>query len=162
MPDFPRRATMQSVPFRPEERTAFVETVLSGPHVILGLKVAVVAVTVLLLAALAALASGRRRLHGRLNLAFFVLTVAALFAFEVVIRVLNPGAFAYINADAGLRQALTVHLCFAVPSAVLMPAMLWTGLTHRGAAHLTLSLFFGVLWAGTFVTGVFFLPHTAP
>jgi uncharacterized membrane protein YozB (DUF420 family) len=136
-----------------------VDHVLSGSNVILGLKVAVVAVTLLLLASLAALLRGRYRLHGRLNLTFFVLTVAALLGFEVVIRFLNPGAFAYINDHADLRLALTVHLCFSVPAAALMPAMLWTGLTHRGAAHLTLSVVFGVLWAGTFVTGVFFLPQ---
>ena len=138
-----------------------MQSVLSGPHVILGLKVAVAAVTVLLLASLVALTFGRIRLHGRINLAFFILTVTALLAFEVVIRLLNPTAFVYIDADADLRRALDIHLCFSVPSALLMPLMLYTGLTRRRTAHLALAVVFGLLWAGTFVTGVFFLPHTA-
>jgi uncharacterized membrane protein YozB (DUF420 family) len=143
------------------ERIFFVETVLSGPNVILSLKIAVGAVTLLLLAALVALVAGRQRLHGRINIVFFVLTGTALLAFEIVIRVLNPRAFDYIAEHPDVQQALTIHLCFAVPSALLMPVMLWTGLTHRRAVHLTLAAVFGVLWTGTFVTGVFFLPHTA-
>ena len=138
-----------------------VQTVLSGPNVILALKVAVAAVTLLLLASLAALALGKIRLHGRINIVFFTLTVTALIAFEVVIRFLNPGAFDYINGNAALRRALDVHLCFSVPSALLMPLMLFTGLTHRREAHLFLAGAFAVLWIATFVTGVFFLPHTA-
>ena len=104
---------------------------------------------------------GKIRLHGRINIVFLRLTVAALIAFEVVIRILNPGAFDYINGNAGLRRALNIHLCFSVPSALLMPAMLYTGLSRRRTAHLVLAGVFGVLWIGTFVTGVFFLPHTA-
>ncbi len=138
-----------------------VPTVLSGPNVILALKVAVAAVTLLLLASLAALALGKIRLHGRINIVFFALTVTALIAFEVVIRFLNPGAFDYINGNAELRRALDIHLCFSVPSALLMPVMLYTGLSRRRRAHLALAFVFGALWLGTFVTGVFFLPHTA-
>ena len=138
-----------------------MQNVLSGPHVILGLKVAVSAVTLLLLASLVALAFGKFRLHGRINLAFFALTVTALIVFEVVIRVLNPEAFAYIDRYQSLRYALNVHLCFSVPSALLMPAMLYTGLSHRRTAHLILAFVFGVLWMGTLITGVFFLPHSA-
>ncbi len=138
-----------------------MQTVLSGPNVILGLKIAVAAVSLLLLASVAALALGKFRLHGRINIVFFALTVAALIAFEVVIRVLNPGAFDYINGNAPLRRALDIHLCFSVPSALLMPAMLYTGLSRRRTAHLVLAGVFAVLWIGTFVTGVFFLPHTA-
>ena len=138
-----------------------MQTVLSGPNVILGLKIAVSAVTVLLLASLVALSLGKQRLHGRINIAFFSLTVTALMAFEVVIRILNPDAFVYIDAAPGLRYALNIHLCFAVPSALMMPAMLYTGLSHRRTAHLILAGLFAVLWIGTFVTGVFFLPHTA-
>jgi uncharacterized membrane protein YozB (DUF420 family) len=136
-----------------------VESVLTGPNVILGLKIAVGAVTVLLLASLTAVAFGKVRLHGRINIVFFALTVTALLAFEIIIRVLNPRAFDYINADAPLRFALNVHLCFSIPSALLMPAMLYTGLTHRRTLHLTLAGVFGAFWAGTFITGVFFLPH---
>ena len=134
-------------------------TALSGPNIILGLKVAVVAVTLLLLASLAALALGKIRLHGRINLVFFVLTLTALIAFEVVIRFLNPNAFDYFRPQDHL--ALSIHLCFSVPSALLMPFMLYTGLSHRRTAHLILAGVFGVLWVGTFITGVFFLPHTA-
>ncbi len=130
---------------------------LTGPNVILGLKVAVAAVTVLLLSSLAALSRGNYRLHGRINLTFFTLTLIALFCFEVVIRIVDPSIFDYVNENAALRQRLNVHLCFAVPSAVLMPAMLYTGLTHKRAVHLTLAVFFGLLWIGTFVTGIFYL-----
>ena len=63
---------------------------------------------------------------------------------------------------AGLLMALRVHLCFSVPAAVLLPVMLYTGLTHRRSLHLVLAVLFAILWLGTFVTGVFYLPHTAP
>jgi uncharacterized membrane protein YozB (DUF420 family) len=134
--------------------------VLTGPGVILALKVAVAAVTTLLLTSLVALARGHYRLHGRINLAFFTLTLAALLGFEVVIRILQPHVFEYLRADEELSRALNTHLCFAVPSALLMPAMLYTGLTRRRTTHLVLAGVFSVLWAGTFVTGIFFLPHT--
>ena len=132
---------------------------LTGPDVILALKVAVAAVTVLLLASLVALARGQYRLHGRINLAFFTLTLLAVLGLELVVRVVSPGVFDYINRNDELRRALNLHLCFSVPSAVVMPAMLYTGLTRRRTAHLALAALFGVLWAGTFVTGMFFLPH---
>ncbi len=133
---------------------------LSGPNVILALKVAVAAVTLLLLASLLALALGKVRLHGRINIVFFALTVAALIAFEVVIRFLSPHAFDYFSPQDSL--ALSIHLCFSVPSALLMPVMLYTGLTHRRDVHLFLAGVFAMLWLGTFVTGIFFLPHTGP
>jgi hypothetical protein len=41
-----------------------------------------------------------------------------------------------------------------------MPVMLFTGLTGRRTLHLRLAYLFGALWTGTFLTGVFFLPHT--
>jgi uncharacterized membrane protein YozB (DUF420 family) len=131
---------------------------LTGAHVILTLKLAVFAVTLLLLTSLVALARGNYKLHGRLNLAFFTLTLTALLGLEVLVRVINPHLFDYFSEDE--RQALTIHLCFSVPAAVVMPAMLYTGLTHRRAVHLTLAVLFGILWTGTFVTGIFFLPHT--
>ena len=133
---------------------------LTGPNVILALKVAVTAVTVLFLTSLVALARGHYRLHGRLNLAFFSLTVVALLALEVVVRVLDPRIFDYF--DERTRLLLTVHLAFSLPAAALMGAMLYTGLTRRRDLHLYLAGAFTVLWAGTFVTGIFFLPHTAP
>ena len=132
---------------------------LTGPDVILALKVAVAAVTALLLASLVALARGQYRLHGRINLAFFTLTLLAVLGLELVVRVVSPGVFDYINRNDELRRALNVHLCFSVPSTLVMPAMLYTGLTRRRGAHLALAVLFGVLWAGTFVTGMFFLPH---
>lgn len=131
---------------------------LTGPLVILILKVAVIAVTVILLASFVALSRGNYWLHGRINIVFFVLTVVALIGFESVIRLIRPDIFDYL--DEPTRRALAIHLCFSVPSALLMPAMLYTGLSHRRRAHLFLAFFFGLLWAGTFVTGVFFLPHT--
>ncbi len=132
---------------------------LTGPNVILVLKVAVLAVTALLLASLTALWRGNVRLHGRINIVFFGLTATTLVVFELLIRVIRPDLFLYVDENEELRSALFVHLCFAVPSALLMPVMLYTGLTHRRRAHLTLAWVFGALWLGTFVTGVFFLPH---
>lgn len=132
---------------------------MTGPAVILTLKVLVAAVTVLLLASLVALARGNTRLHGRINIVFFVLTVATLIVFELIIRVLNPSAMNYITDNELVRTRLQIHLSFSVPAALLMPVMLWTGLTHRRRLHLALAWVFGVLWLGTFITGVFFLPH---
>ena len=133
---------------------------MTGPNVILTLKIAVGAVTVLLACSLVALAKGNYRLHGRINLAFFILTLAAVLGLEVIIRFLDPTVFDYIRANPGLYRSLQIHLCFAIPSLLLMPAMLYTGLTHRRAVHLTLAGLFGVCWTGTFVTGIFFLPVT--
>jgi hypothetical protein len=133
--------------------------VLTGPNVILTLKAAVAAVTVILLTSLVALARGRYRLHGRLNVVFFTLTLAAVLGLELLVRVISPGVFEYIHGNPELSRALNVHLCFSVPSALLMPAMLYTGLARRRGVHLALAAAFAVLWTGTFVTGIFFLPH---
>ncbi len=130
---------------------------MSGPDVILVLKAAVIAVTVLLLASLVALARGRYRLHGRINLAFFTLTLAAVLGLEVLTQVTNRALFQYIRDDEELSRRMTTHLCFSVPALVLMPGMLYTGLKGLRRSHLTLSVLFGACWAGTFVTGVFFL-----
>ncbi len=131
---------------------------LTGPEVILTLKVAVCAVTLLLLSALIALAQGNYWLHGRINMVFFVLTVTVLVGLELVARVIDPSLFDYF--DDRTRRILAIHLCFSLPSAAIMPVMLFTGLTHRRRLHLTLAGIFIVLWTGTVVTGVFFLPHT--
>lgn len=131
----------------------------TGPDVILTLKLLVALVTVLFVAAVAAIATGHKRLHGRLNTAFFVLTMATVIGFEGRVR-LGPNLTADFSAE--VRQALRVHLFFAVPSAVVLPVMYWSGLTGRRRVHLPLAVVFSVLWAGTFVTGVFFLPHAAP
>jgi hypothetical protein len=131
---------------------------VTGPNVILVLRVAVATVTVLLAAALLAVARGHTRLHGRINLAFFVLTLTAVVGLEAVTRVLSPGVFdEYFATYPARRQALYVHLCFALPAAVVLPFMLYTGLRHFRSWHLALAVVFGVLWLGTFVTGTFFL-----
>jgi uncharacterized membrane protein YozB (DUF420 family) len=131
--------------------------VLTGPNVIWTLKIAVAAVTVLLLASLLAVLRGNYRLHGRLNLVFFTLTLMAVLGLELVVRVLAPEVFDYINNDSALRQALNLHLWFSVPSTFLMPAMLYTGLKGYVRVHLSLAVCFAVLWTGTVVTGIFFL-----
>jgi uncharacterized membrane protein YozB (DUF420 family) len=132
----------------------------TGPQVILALKVAVAAVTLLLLVSLAVLLRGNYRLHGRLNVVFFTLTLLALLGLEGVVRIVNPRVFDYFDEDA--RFWLAVHLGFSVPATAVMPAMLYTGLTHRRGAHLALATVFAVLWTGTVITGIFFLPHDPP
>jgi hypothetical protein len=134
--------------------------VLTGPNVILTLKIAVAAVTVLLIASLIAVLRGNYRLHGRLNLIFFTLTLMAVLGLELVVRVLAPDVFAYINSDDQLRRTLNLHLWFSVPSTFVMPAMLYTGLKGHVRTHLSLAVCFAVLWTGTFITGIFFLPPT--
>jgi hypothetical protein len=130
---------------------------LTGPQIILTLKVLVATVTVLLLASLVALLLGKPRLHGQLNTVFFVLTMATVVAFEGLIQF----GFSITSAfDAAAREALKIHLCFAVPSAVLLPIMLYTGKTRRKTLHLVFAVLFTVMWAGTFVTGIFYLPHS--
>jgi hypothetical protein len=128
----------------------------TGPTIILTLKVLVTAVTVLLLASLVALAAGNPRLHGRLNAVFLALTLATVAAFEAVLQLVDVTA----TFDPAARDALRVHLYFAVPSAILVPVMYVTGRVGWKRLHLALAAGFTVLWAGTFVTGVFFLPHS--
>jgi uncharacterized membrane protein YozB (DUF420 family) len=128
----------------------------TGPEIILTLKVLVTAVTLLFAAAVWAIATGRKALHGRLNTAFFLLTMTTVLGFELLIR-LGTDVTATFSDEA--RQALRVHLGFAVPAALVMPVMFWSGWTGRRRVHLPLAVLFTPLWAGTFVTGVFFLPH---
>lgn len=131
-------------------------------NIILILKGAVVLVTILLLWSLIALARGRYSLHGRLNLWVVLLTLAALLGLEVVARLLNPDLFAVHFEKHNAQQALLVHLGFSMPSAVLLPVMLVLGWRHKRSLHIGLGVLFLVLWTGTFITGVFFLPHTNP
>jgi len=133
---------------------------LDGPQVIVVLKIAVGLVTLLLLASLVALVKGNYRLHGRINLVFATLTLTAVLGLELLVRIINPEIFRYFSAET--HQALRVHLSFSVPSALLLPVMLYTGLRHHRSVHITLALLFGVLWTGTFITGIFFLPHSSP
>src|SRR5438094_8318656 len=86
-------------------------TMLTGPSVILALKVAVAAVTLLLLLSLVALSRGHYRLHGRINIAFFALTLTAVIGLEVLVRFIDPQVFDYFDAD--MRQNLRIHLCFS-------------------------------------------------
>lgn len=129
---------------------------LSGPTIILTLKILVSAVTVLFVAAVLAIAAGRRKLHGRLNAVFFALTMTTVVGFELLLR-LGQDVTSTFSPDA--LAALHVHLYFAVPSAVLLPLMLVSGRMHWRAPHVAAGCLFTVLWVGTFVTGVFFLPH---
>ncbi|HKB02563.1 MAG TPA: hypothetical protein VKD90_10110 [Gemmataceae bacterium] len=131
---------------------------LSPGDVILTLKIAVGAVTVLLIASLGALVAGKPRWHGRINTVFFALTVTAVLGFEVVIRFVQPDLTAGFTTEQ--REALTIHLGFAVPAAVMLPAMLFTGRREHKKAHRLLAILFLALWAGTFITGMFYLPHT--
>jgi uncharacterized membrane protein YozB (DUF420 family) len=70
------------------------------------------------------------------------------------VRFLEPRLFDYLRDS----RIFFIHLCFSVPALLLMPAMLYTGLSHRRGIHLTIAALFGVCWVGTFVTGIFFLP----
>jgi uncharacterized membrane protein YozB (DUF420 family) len=127
--------------------------------VILILKVAVVLVTILLAGSLTAILCGNVRLHGRINLVFFALTLTALVGLETVIRVIEPELFTEFFESRKAMGLLRTHLWFAMPSAVLLFAMLFTGLRHYRKVHIGMGLVFLVLWTGTFVTGVFWLPH---
>lgn len=135
---------------------------MTAPLVVIILKIAVIAVTVLFLASLVALARGNYRLHGRINTVFFILTMAAVVGLELTVHIVWPQLSSeFFAADGPWRQPLTIHLCFSVPAAILLPIMLYTGRTGRGTVHTLLSVLFSLLWIGTFVTGVFYLPHDA-
>lgn len=131
---------------------------LTGPNVILILKIAVFAVTWLLLASLTCAALGRYRWHGRLNIAFVILTLTAVLGLEFLIRFVDPNLFDYF--DESTRRAMAIHLGFSIPSTVLMPFMVFSGLRHHRRLHVSLGLLFLLCWTGTFVTGIFFLPHS--
>lgn len=132
---------------------------LTGPVIILALKIAVGAVTVLLLVALWALARGKYWLHGRLNTLFTVLTLTAVVVFEGLLQAGVDVTGHFTPAD---RVALYVHLGFVIPLIPVMLLMTWSGWRHRGHLHVRLGIVFLVLWTGMFVTGVFFLPHSPP
>jgi hypothetical protein len=127
--------------------------------VILILQLAVGAVTVLLICSLLALTRGWYRVHGRINLVFFALTLSALVGLELIARVVSPaGVFDEYLDRHDAKGALYVHLAFSVPSALLLVAMLFTGLRHRRAVHIGLGICFVIFWIGTVVTGICFLP----
>lgn len=137
----------------------------SGATIILSLKVAVVAVTVLFLVSLEVLRRGNVRLHGRINIVFFILTMTAVLVFEGLIRfgpVMENGWSATQGWKPHHEVALTAHLSFVIPLMGVLPAMLYTGFKRKRRAHLALAWLFCILWLGMFVTGVFFLPHDLP
>ncbi len=129
---------------------------MSGPAIILTLKVLVSVVTVLFAAAVWAIATKRKKLHGRINTVFFVLTLTTVVGFELLLRLQGNVTEHFSPAQ---RQALLIHLCFAVPSAVLLLVMMGSALLKWKRFHVACGVLFTVLWLGTFVTGVFFLPH---
>jgi hypothetical protein len=90
---------------------------------------------------------------------FFVLTLAALFLFEIVVRMIDPVLFSGLWKNAVLAKSLKIHLCFAVPSAFLMGIMLFTGLRKFRVLHRRVAIVFLVCWIGTFYTGIFWLPN---
>ena len=127
----------------------------TGPQIILTLKILVATVTVLFVASLVALLLKRPRLHGQINTVFFVLTMLTVVGFEVLLQFVDVSA----TFDEEARHALRVHLWFAVPSALILPVMLFTGKTRRKTVHVAFGVAFAIMWVGTFVTGIFFLPH---
>ena len=127
----------------------------AGPDIILTLKILVTAVTLLLASSLVALSAGKPRLHGRINTAFFVLTLATVAGFEVLLQFVDVKS----TFDAATLDALRIHLYFSVPSAIVLPAMYITGIKRRKKLHLAIAVAFLALWTGTFITGVFYLPH---
>src|SRR5437588_13088074 len=130
--------------------------------VILILKIAVILVTLLLIASLVAVAKGKYRLHGRINIVVFVLTLLALVGLEVIARVLDPELFTEHFEYHQAQAALQVHLSFSMPAALLLPFMLLTGMRRWRTWHVGIAVLFLMLWTGTFITGVFFLPHGNP
>ena len=128
----------------------------TGPMIILTLKILVSAVTVLLLASLVALLLKKPRLHGRINTLFFILTMSTVAGFEILLQFVDVKA----TFDEHTRGLLRTHLYFSVPSAILLPIMFFTGWTGRKSLHLALAVIFMLLWTGTFITGVFYQPHS--
>lgn len=129
---------------------------LTGPQIILTLKILVSLVTVIYAAAIFCIATGRKRWHGRLNTAFFILTMTTVLAFELLLRL---GTDVTSRFSPAAKEALLIHLGFSIPSALLLPVMMFSGVKHKRNWHIGLGLLFTLLWIGTFVTGVFFLPH---
>ncbi|MBM3978964.1 MAG: hypothetical protein FJ304_01515 [Planctomycetes bacterium] len=126
----------------------------TGPQIILLLKLLVLCVTALLFASLIALLLRQPRLHGHINTVFFALTMLTVAGFEALLQFVDVRA----SFDEGTRKALTTHLWFSIPSALLLPAMIISGKMRRKRLHLALAAVFSALWAGTVITGMR-LPH---
>jgi hypothetical protein len=86
--------------------------------------------------------------------------MSALIGLEVIARLIEPDLFRDYFTRMNAWNELYIHLAFAVPSALILPILLYSGWRRRIGLHYPLALVFLVFWAGTFVTGVFFLPHT--
>jgi hypothetical protein len=130
---------------------------ITPSHAIITLKLAVGLVTVLYIAAIIALLAKKPKWHGRINTVFFLLTMVALIGFEIVIRIIFPDMTSAFSDEA--MSALRIHLCFALPSALVLPLMMVTGIKRLIKLHIPLAIVFTLLWAGTFITGIFYLPH---
>jgi hypothetical protein len=130
---------------------------LTAENIILTLKIAVITVSILLTASLTAAALGRYRLHGRINIVFFVLTLTAVLGLEVIARFLAPDLFREYFDRRQSWTNLYVHLSFSLPAALLLPFMLLSGLRRWRVAHLAVGYVFLAFWIGTVITGVFFL-----
>jgi hypothetical protein len=128
----------------------------NGPQVIVLLKILVSVVSVLFAASLVALAMGRKRTHGRINTAFFILTLTTVVGFELLLRL---GMDVTSQFSEAAKAALRIHLGFAIPAAIALPAMFVSGWYRHRKLHVVLGIVFTLLWIGTFVTGVFYLPH---
>ena len=124
---------------------------MNGPTIILTLKVLVSIVSVLYALALIALIRGQTRLHGRLNTAFFVLTLVTVVAFEVLLR-LGTDLTSTFSPEA--QQALWVHLRFSIPATICLPFMFVSGWFRWRRLHVPLGVLFTLLWLGTLITGL--------
>jgi hypothetical protein len=130
---------------------------LTGPNIILTLKIAVGLCTLMLLCSLVALALGRPRLHGRINFTVAILLFVAVLGLEVLLRFAGINVSAHLDDDA--KYALNVHLCFSIPLLPALVIMLVTGRNRWIRLHLAAAVVFVMLWIGMFVTGIFFLPQ---
>ncbi len=131
---------------------------LTGPQVILILKILVGLVTALLIASAVALVRRNYRLHGKINTWMSALTLLTVMGFELLVRVV--GIKVTEGWDDSTKTALKIHLCFVIPLVPILVFMLMTGWQGRRKMHLSMSVLFLILWVGMFITGMFFLPHS--
>jgi hypothetical protein len=129
---------------------------INGTQIILTLKVLVSIVTVLFAGSLIALLKKKYRLHGIINTVFFALTMLTVVGFEILIRLFVDVTTSFSPES---RNALKIHLFFSVPAALILPIMFFSGKFKKRKVHVTLGIIFTLLWIGTFITGVFTLPH---
>src|SRR5262245_35790348 len=98
--------TLSLIPNGQRRKRLFVggSSLLTGPVVILTLKIAVAAVTLLLLLSLLVLWRGNYWLHGRINIVFFTLTLVTVLGFETIIHIIDPSIFSYIEHHPELSR----------------------------------------------------------